>query len=410
MTRDFDVAVVGAGPAGSTAARAAAERGLAVLLIDKAVFPRRKPCAGGVTAKALRELGFSLPEHVVECEIHGVKLVRPNGRSIVGTDPRLLGVTVRREAFDALLAAKAVEAGARFIDGTRLLGLEPRDPWLRGRYVLATDRGEFAARAVIGADGVTGPTARLAGIRAGWRKWELGLSLSAEIEFPRGFEPIRETDLIELHLVPPLRCAFGWAFHRRGGLQIGVAATALDARGLEAAYAAHAARVLRGMGLDLPSPKPEAHALPMGGCPRPIGRDAVLLAGDAAGFVDPFSGEGIYYAIRSGKTAAEVLAESMEGDCLENAAAEHSRRCLREFAAEFRLSALLALALGRKDGLALAVLEANPGLVFPLVDLLHAPGAYRRLLRWCALRGPLLATRTVMAGLGLLRADARLSR
>lgn len=405
MRRDFDVVVVGAGPAGSTAARAAAGRGLSVLLIDKAKFPRYKPCAGGVTAKSLRELGFDLPESIVEHEIRGIKLVASCGMSVAGKDSKRLGVTVKRSAFDSFLVTKAVEAGACFVDGANLVGLASQVEGARGRYVVATNLGEFCARTVIGADGAAGNTARLAGIRRRWSRWELGVSLSAEVGFPDGSALSREPELIELYLVPPLRAAFGWAFHRRNGLHVGIGATANDAFRLRQAYGTHFGRVMEAVRLNLPSPRPKGHVLPMGGLRRRIAREGVLLVGDAAGFVDPFSGEGIYHAIRSGKMAAEVLAESLTSGSLNKTAPEYTRRCYQEFMEEFRLSMLLAALLGKKDGIPFAVVQANPSLVFLLADVLYAAGSYRRLFACCISQSPVLGARLVMARLGLLRID-----
>ncbi len=403
MMREYDVVVVGAGPAGSTAARAAAERGLAALLIDKARFPRHKPCAGGVTAKAMRELGFDLPGSVVEHEIRGIKLVSALGRSVVAKDSRKLGVTVRRAAFDDFLATKAVEAGVCFLDGARLLGIELDTAGGRERYVVTTGRGRARATAVVGADGACGCTARLAGIRRRWARWELGASLSADVDLPAGLASPAEPELIELYLVPPLRAAFGWAFHRKGGVHVGVGATALDASRLGDAFRAHFGRVIEPWEPGLPCPRPRGHMLPMGGVGRPIAREGVLLAGDAAGLVDPFSGEGIYHAMRSGRMAAEAIAEAMRCGDVSSAASAYARRCRQEFLREFRLSMLLATALGVKDGLPFAVVEANPDLVFLLADVLYEPGSYRRLFAASLWRSPRLVARLLMARLGLVR-------
>lgn len=413
MMRDYDVVVVGAGPAGSTAARVAADRGLAVLLIDKAKFPRDKPCAGGVTAKALRELGFDLPDAVVERDIMGIKLISSGGRSVSARDSKKLGVTVRRAIFDNFLATRAVEAGADFLDDAPLTGLETEVGARGERYVVTTGRGRFRARAVIGADGACGRTARLAEIRNPWSRWELGASVSAEVDLPPGFitEGASESDLIELYLVPPLRAAFGWAFHRKGGLHVGVGATALDAPRLAGAFRAHFSRVARIHQLQIPCPRGRGHMLPAGGIRRAVARGAVLLAGDAGGFVDPFSGEGIYSAIRSGRMAAEAIADAARFGDFSDAAPVYTRRCRKEFSGEFRLSMLLAAVLGVKDGLPFAMVEANPDLVFLLADILCEPGSYRRLFAASLLRSPRVLARFLMARLGFVpTGSVRISR
>ncbi|MGE5587482.1 MAG: geranylgeranyl reductase family protein [Clostridia bacterium] len=413
MTREYDIVVVGAGPAGSTAARVAAERGLAVLLTDKANFPRDKPCAGGVTAKALRELGFDLPASVVERDIMGIKVVSSTGRWVSARDSKRLGVTVRRAAFDMFLVTRAVEAGVDFLDDAPLVGLE-REAGVPGeRYLVTTGRGRFRTKAVIGADGACGRTARLAGIRDRWSRWELGASVCAEVDLPTGSAAgvTCESDLIELYLVPPLRAAFGWAFHRKGGLHVGVGATALDAPRLLGAFQAHVSRVAGVHQLEIPCPRARGHMLPAGGVRRAVARGAVLLAGDAGGFVDPFSGEGIYGAIRSGKMAAETIADAAKSGDFSGVARVYTQRSRREFSRDLSLSMVLAAVLGVKDGLPFAMVEANPDLVFLLADILYQPGSYAHLFAASLLRSPRVLARLVMAWLGLVpTGNVRISR
>ncbi|MGE5592559.1 MAG: NAD(P)/FAD-dependent oxidoreductase [Betaproteobacteria bacterium] len=411
--RSYDVVVVGAGPAGSTAARVAAERGLSVLLIDKAKFPRNKPCAGGVTAKAIRELGFDLPDAVVEHDIMGIKLVSSKGGSVSARDSKRLGVTVRRTVFDSFLASKAVEAGAEFLDEAPLIGLLAETGSRGERYVVTTGRGRFETRAVIGADGACGRTARLAGVRGRWSRWELGASVCAEVDLSPGSSigQMAEPDLIELYLVPPLRAAFGWAFHWKDGLHVGVGATALDAPRLPRAFEAHFNHVAGAHRLSVPCPRGRGHLLPTGGIRRAVARGMVFLTGDAAGLVDPFSGEGIYSAIRSGKMAAETIADAVKSGRFSDAAAVYTRRCRTEFSREFRLSMLLAAVLGIKDGLPFRIVEANPDLVFLLADILFEPGSYRRLFVASLIRSPRVLARFFVARLGLLpTGDVRVSR
>ncbi|MCR4403559.1 MAG: geranylgeranyl reductase family protein [Firmicutes bacterium] len=413
MTRNYDVVVVGAGPAGSTAARIAAERGLSVLLMDKAGFPRDKPCAGGVTAKALREIGLELPASVVEREIMGIKVVSSTGRWISARDSKRLGVTVRRSILDMFLVTRAVEAGADFLDNAPLLKLETEPDALGERYLVTTDRGRFRARAVIGADGAYGKTARLAGIRDRWSKWELGTSLSAEIDLTSesAHDGVPESDLIELYLVPPLRAAFGWAFHRRAGLHVGVGTTAFDASRLLGSFRAHFRRVADFQRLDIPCPRARGYILPTGGFRRAVAKGAVLLAGDAGGFVDPFSGEGIYGAIRSGKMAAETVADAARSGYFSGVARAYTARVRSEFSRDFRLSMTLAALLGAKDGLPFALVEANPDLVFLLADILYRPGSYAHLFATSLLRSPRVLAKLFLARLGLVpTGSVRISR
>src|SRR5687767_1812991 len=152
---NYDAVVVGAGPAGSTCACRLADRGARVLLLDRARFPRDKPCGGGVTGRAARLIPFSI-DPVVEQVVTHADLRLRYGRTHARGSGRPLVYMTQRLRLDHFLAERAVEAGADFRDGVRVTAVESQEDG-----VVVTAGGErFAAKALIGADGVNGVVAR----------------------------------------------------------------------------------------------------------------------------------------------------------------------------------------------------------------------------------------------------------
>src|SRR5215208_2193596 len=152
--RTFDVAVVGAGPAGSRAAYRRASAGATVLLVDRARFPRDKPCGGGLTLRAARMLPFSV-DPVVEDVVDRFQLRLNYGRSFERASDEPLCLMTQRRRLDEFLARKAEQRGAEFRDGVSV-------SFDGGRVVVDGERVD--ARVIVGADGVNGTTSRAFGL------------------------------------------------------------------------------------------------------------------------------------------------------------------------------------------------------------------------------------------------------
>ncbi|MBZ4664758.1 geranylgeranyl reductase family protein [Mahella sp.] len=349
----YDLAIIGAGPAGSAAAKAAAEGGLSVLLLDKAVFPRDKTCGGMLSAKTLDELGFELPDELIQHEAHKVRVYGYNLDSSEWDEKRTIGKAVKRRYFDDFLVHKAIDAGAYFIEGAKLTAIDQNSTGI----IIRTSRGCFSARYVIGADGVFSPTAALSGIHGRLPIWQMGFTMEAEVHVP-----VLNSDYgtAEFYFIPFLG-GFGWAFPQKDGYNIGVGCVAWNHKRLTTYFYEFAERILKHKGINAPVPKAKGCFLPAGGIPRRISKSNIVLAGDAAGFVDPFSGEGIYYALRSGHIAAQTLLEVIKagGDW----GKAYARRCAAEFYHDFRLSLLVALVSGKKTQFQYDVLKENPSMV-----------------------------------------------
>jgi geranylgeranyl reductase family protein len=290
----FDVLVVGAGPAGSATAIHLARGGAKVLLVDRARFPRDKPCGGGLTGRALRYAPCDVSP-VVEHVVDRMVLRLGYGRRFTrGSDSPLILMTQRRR-LDAHLAEQAAAAGADFRDDSRV-----EDLALASDGVQAVVAGSMvAASFVVGADGANGVVAKAAGLGAG-----IVCGVALEGNAPWGSlrpKPYARTAWVELGVVPG---GYGWVFPKGDHANVGVGGWMAEGPKLRT----HLDRLSRSHGLD-----PEqlyavrGHRLPMRRLGAPPARGRVLLVGDAAGLVDPLSGDGIYEAFVSARLAADAI-------------------------------------------------------------------------------------------------------
>jgi geranylgeranyl reductase family protein len=291
-----DVLVVGAGPAGSATATHLARAGASVLLVDKARFPRDKPCGGGLTGRALKHLPCAVDpvvEHVVDRMV-----VRAAYRSKVSrrSDTPLIDMTQRRR-LDLHLADQAAAAGAEFRDGCAVGDIEIDDEGVNARV------GDSAVRAsfVVGADGANGVVAKAAGLGGGILR---GVALEGNIRWSAlERERYEGTAWVELGVVPG---GYGWVFPKGDHANLGVGGWMTEGPSLRD----HLDRLARVHGVDPAAlENVRGHRLPMRELGAPAAHGRVLLVGDAAGLVDPLSGDGMYEAFVSAKLAAAAILE-----------------------------------------------------------------------------------------------------
>ncbi len=296
----YDAIVVGLGPAGSTAAYYMAHEGLKVLAFDKAKFPRYKPCGGCISTKVEGLLGFDIST-VVEDTVRGAVFTYRSGREMEILSERPLGYNVMRDRFDDLIFRKAAEAGAELIDGCRIRGISEE----KGYVQVVTERGDtYRAKFLVGADGASGLVGR---DYFGFDPREAAVSLTAEVPYDRSLAGDIEGKLfIDFGLVP---FGYGWIFPKEKYLSVGLAGEAMKVRGAVKDYFNTFVRthpLLKGLSVDersgwtVPIFYEEAASL------RAV-KGRVALAGDTGHLVDPFLGEGIYYAIRTAKAAAFTI-------------------------------------------------------------------------------------------------------
>ena len=295
----WDVVVVGAGPAGSSAARAAVEAGAErVLLLEKAELPRYKTCGGGLIGYSRRSLpeGFDIP---VRQRIDAITFTL-NGQKERTRRDRAgdLLVLVNRAEFDLALAKAAVDAGVVLRTGSAVTALE-RDE--AGRTVLTLSDGErVLANAVVGADGSASRIGRYVGVRCA----QVDLGLEAEIQVP----PKVADEWAHRVLVDwgPLPGSYGWVFPKGDVLTVGV----INARGEGEATRKYYRDFIERLGLaEYPTVSDSGHLTRCRESGSPLSRGRVLVAGDAAGLLEPWTREGISFALRSGSLAGKSAAE-----------------------------------------------------------------------------------------------------
>jgi geranylgeranyl reductase family protein len=291
-----DVAVVGAGPAGASAALAARRAGATVLLLDRADFPRDKPCGDGIAAHALDVLAeLGVPDAVAGFPpVPALRLVAPGGGQVARRLPRP-AYTVPRRVFDARLVAAAVAAGAE-LRRHAVRRIESRD----GLVVLD---GALAARAVVGADGAGSVVRRALGQPANPDR-HLALAI-------RGYAPATEGPIEQLILTSDSRWpAYAWSFPIGDGRANVGYGEVLRGQPLTRSHLLDRLATLL-PGLD-PAAVTElrAHHLPLSTHRPAPGRGRIVLAGDALSLINPFTGEGIFYALLSGSLAGAAAARS----------------------------------------------------------------------------------------------------
>ena len=280
----WDVAVVGAGPSGSTAAYLLARMGFKTILLDMRDFPRPKPCGGGITLKAARlleELG--LPLEPVE-SIHRDVVVAGFGREItVSTPPSEFAIAlVRRELFDHRLLETAVGEGAEFVRA-KVTAVKR----MNGSVKLIGPGEE--AQFVIGADGANSVVALTSGVRSSWRRDDVIVAIE-------GSAPPQDRLIFMVDAAP---YGYGWIFPRGEDSNAGVGGMSEKSREIMEAFKKFSSKFNVRMN--------GSWIIPAGGHGKPIAKDRVLLVGDAAGLADPLTGEGLYYAFRSSLEASKAL-------------------------------------------------------------------------------------------------------
>ncbi|HEX9709263.1 MAG TPA: geranylgeranyl reductase family protein [Candidatus Thermoplasmatota archaeon] len=313
----YDVAVVGAGPGGSTCAYHLARKGLDVALVDKAEFPRQKACGGGLPARVFKSK--DLPDFRAAVEAHSDALVLescPTGDRayIKGGEP--LVYQVRRFVLDKAIFERAVEAGAHPMTRTNVRSYEYAD----GGVALKVAGGpDIRAKVVVGAGGARDLVAKVLRAREGlppdWNKYQAHAATRIEPEV--GEDVIEEfygkERAIWVHFNPKGVRGYGWIFPKKTTVNIGVAEFVVTEEDLDLHQVTRDyIRLLEKERLvppGLDQVKISGAYLPIGGPLAKTYTDRCLLVGDSAGFPSALTGEGMWFALESGRLAAEALGE-----------------------------------------------------------------------------------------------------
>jgi geranylgeranyl reductase family protein len=341
----YDAIVVGAGPAGSTCAYRLARGGASVLLLDRATFPRDKPCGGGVTVRALDELPVSIAP-VVEEVVTVAELRLRYGRLVERGSGKPLAAMTQRRRLDAHLVAAAVQAGAELRDGTKAQHVEAED----GRVVVTAGGERLDGRTLVGADGVNGVVARSLGLGG---NQAVGVALEGNISWDK-LERERYSGRLVMEL-GVLDGGYGWVFPKGDHANFGIGGWEREGprlrEGLARLCTEHGIALadlesLRGFRLPLRSPRAS------------LARGRALLVGDAGGLIDPLSGDGMYEAFLSSRLAADAVSDVLEGRA--QTVEPYAPRLTRALAGHLWASWGLKVALDRFPRAAFALAKTPP--------------------------------------------------
>lgn len=293
----FDLVVIGLGPAGSTAAYFAARQGYKVLGIDRAVFPRQKLCGGAISARIdeVLDVDFS---RIIQKRVNTGILHFGRNKPLSFTLEKPFIYLVDRQEFDHFLLRKAEEAGALIRQNETFIHADEKEEFVQVR----TDQGLYRCRYLLGCDGASGRIGKLLNPeRTGWEGFGM------EEEYPGDALSLpRNSVLIRFNEAPQ---GYGWLFPKERTASAGVVRFARKWPGAKRAYQDFLARY------DLKTEGTVGgHPLPLYGGPQALcrARGRIALAGDAAGLVEGFLGEGIYFAVKSGKLSAQSFVQAIK--------------------------------------------------------------------------------------------------
>ena len=293
---EWDVAVIGAGPAGLAAASAAAAAGARTVVLERAEHPRYKTCGGGLIG-ASRAAASGLIAVPARDEINSATITLRGGQEYTKSEAEPFLAMVVREEFDAALLKRAEENGAVIIQRAQVRGVSQGDGYATAQLA---DGSEVGARVIVGADGSSGVTARHVG--AEFAQVDLGLELEIAVpdEVSRQW---RGRVLLDWGAIPS---SYGWVFPKGDRLTVGVIAP----RGQGDATKAYLREFVGRLGLSgYETVQDSGHLTRCRADRSPLRAGRVLLAGDAGGLLDPWTREGISFALRSGALAGQYAAK-----------------------------------------------------------------------------------------------------
>lgn len=374
----WDVVVVGAGPAGASAAYAAAVAGRSVLLLEKADLPRYKTCGGGIIGPSRDCLppGFDLP---FRDRVHAVTFSLDGKFTRTRRSRQMLFGLVNRPEFDQQLVEHAQKAGAELRTGVTVTRVEQHGPDVPDRRTAAVvlQGGEtILARAVVGADG----SASRIGAHVGVKLDQVDLGLEAEIPVPATVaEDWAGRVLIDWG---PMPGSYGWVFPKGDTLTVGV----ISARGEGAATKRYLEDFIARLGLAGFEPSiSSGHLTRCRSDDSPLSRGRVLVCGDAAGLLEPWTREGISFALRSGRLAGEWAVRIAEAHD-----AVDARRQALNYAFAIKAGLGVEMSVGRRM---LKVFERRPGVLHTAITGFRpAWNAFARITRGSTTLGELVRT------------------
>ncbi len=318
----YDVIVAGSGPAGATTAYRLAKAGLSVLILERDYLPRYKPCGGGLSLKIDRILDIDIKDFI-EATVFGAYFSygQKEGTHLMSEQP--VAYMVMRDKLDAHLAYEAVRAGATLLTGNKVEGINTA----KNGYEVFTKNEVFTCRYVVGADGVNGTVRRFIYPNA---VRTIAASIEAEIAVDQSTLDKHSNYVhIDFGVIP---YGYAWVFPKKGMLSVGIAGF----KGVVKRPKEFFDNFIKGhntlSGINGFTYK--GYPLPLFRNQQILTKDGVILTGDAGNLVDPFFGEGIYYAVRSAQLASSVICDSIRNGSTD--LSRYDKLLSNEFYPEFR--------------------------------------------------------------------------
>ncbi|BAZ45602.1 geranylgeranyl reductase [Chondrocystis sp. NIES-4102] len=297
----FDCIIVGAGPAGSSAAYHLAKQGHSVLVIEKSSFPRTKSCGGGVSPAIAKLFDFDFTP-VIENHVSQVKYTFKMGDP---AEVQLQDVTpmwmVQREQFDNFMMLQAIGQGTEFKDGVEVTAITSQND----NWQVQTSGGVFESKYLIAADGAKSTVSRLLGFP------QPQTIAAASLQVPGVVSERRKT--MAFFDFGSIKNGFMWCFPKADGYSFS-GAYVRDHKGKPEELKKELYKYAQLFELDPSSGEYSEHPLNLWQSNRPLHSDRVVLVGEAAGVVDPLIGEGIRPAMYTGVKAAEAIHQAIAGD------------------------------------------------------------------------------------------------
>ncbi|MCX6695132.1 MAG: NAD(P)/FAD-dependent oxidoreductase [Candidatus Altiarchaeota archaeon] len=376
---DYDVIVVGAGPSGSTAARGCAKAGLKTLILDREKLPRFKACGGGVTVKVDRIIDYKIPEEIIERKAYGVRL---NYWNKSNSHLREYPITnlVSRSRFDKFLADKTVEAGAELMDGTIVSSVSKEG----STQTVESSEGKFTAKMIVGADGVNSIVSER--VRPRLTQDELASTIEAEVPMSPEEIDVKFGNFLDVYFGNSVGIGYGWIFPKNDHISVGVGSLLRMFKNPKQRFIEFLGKMKLPLDVEL-----HPHLIPLGNPKRRVVSDGIILVGDAAGYADPLTGEGIYSAIHSGKLASETIVQAFDkNNFKEEFLSTYHTECRSAFSEEFRRARKAAWVIYGMPFISYPLIIGNKEVLEKYVDILAGETTYKAFKQWAQPKLPSL--------------------
>ncbi len=364
---NYDVIVAGSGPAGATTAYQLAAAGHSVLILERDTVPRYKPCGGGISLKINNILNIDIT-NLIEATVCGAYFSygQKEGTHLISEQP--VAYMVMRDKLDSHLTYEAVKAGATLLTGKKVEGITAS----KNGYEVFTKDSVFKGRYVVGADGVNGATRRFIypkTIRT------IAASIEAEIEVDQSVLDKHSNYVhIDFGVIP---YGYAWVFPKKNMLSVGIAGFKGVVKRPKEFFDTFIKR--HDTLSNINGFKYKGYPLPLFRNQQALTKGGVILAGDAGNLVDPFFGEGIYYAVRSAQLASSVICDSIRNGSTD--LSKYDKLLTNEFYPEFRAAQKVSQFVYAFPRVWFDILTERPELAEKYFNVLRGKNSYENFLK-----------------------------